>query len=245
MHQCALTYKMGVPPQESLMKIAVLGTGVVAKTIAGKLASIGHEVVLGTRDPATTMARTDPDSFGQPPVSEWRDSHPSVGLETFAAAAAGAEVIVNATAGAIGTAALELAGADNLDGKILIDISNPLDFSKGFPPSLSVCNDDSLGERIQRAFPGARVVKTLNTVNATLMVDPGQLAEGDHTMFVAGNDAAAKQAVSGFLREWFGWKDVLDLGDISNARGTEMVLPLWTRIYASTGNPMFAFKVVR
>jgi len=227
------------------MNIAVLGTGVVAKTIAGKLASIGHEVVLGTRDPDATMERTDPDGFGQPPVSEWRKSHPSVGLETFAAAAAGAELIVNATAGAIGTAALDLASSANLDGKILIDISNPLDFSQGFPPLLSVCNDDSLGEQIQRAFPGARVVKTLNTVNAHLMIDPGQLADGDHTMFVAGNDADAKASVSGYLREWFGWKDVLDLGDLSNARGTEMVLPLWTRIYGATQNPMFAFKVVR
>ena len=227
------------------MKIAILGTGPVAKTLAGKLASLSHDVVLGTRDPSATMARKEPDTFGLPPVAQWRKDNPSVGLATFADAAARAEVIFNASAGAAGLAPLEAAGASNLDGKILIDVSNPLDFSKGMPPSLTVCNDDSLGEKIQRAFPGAKVVKTLNTVNAFLMIDPGQLKDADHTMFVSGNDAGAKAAVTGYLKDWFGWKDVMDLGDISNARGTEMLLPLWARVYTSTNNPMFAFKVVR
>lgn len=219
------------------MKIAILGTGPVAKTHAGNLASLRHDVVPGTRDPAAAMARKEPDNFGQPPVAEWRKDNPSVGLATFADAAAAAEIVINASAGA--------AGAANPDGKIVIDLSNPLDFSRGMPPSLTVCNDDSLGEQIQRAFPGAKVVKTLNTVNAFLMVDPSQLKDADQTMFVAGNDAHAKEAVTGYLKTWFGWKDVMDLGYISNARGTEMLLPLWARIYTSTNNPTFAFKVVR
>jgi predicted dinucleotide-binding enzyme len=227
------------------MKIAILGTGMVGKVIAAKLASIGHDVVLGTRDPEATLRRTDPDMAGQPAIAEWRKSHPTVRLETFEQAAAGAELVINASSGANAVGILERVGAKNLDGKILIDISNPLDFSKGMPPSLSICNDDSLGERIQRAFPNVKVVKTLNTVNAFLMVDPGQLRGGEHTMFVCGNDAQAKAAVTGYLTEWFGWKDILDLGDITNARGTEMLLPIWVRIYGKLQNPMFAFQVVR
>ena len=227
------------------MKIAILGTGMVGKVLAGKLSSIGHDVVLGTRDPEATMARTDPDMAGQPAIAEWRKDHPTVRLETFEQAAAAAELVINAGSGANAIGMLELAGAKNLDGKIVIDISNPLDFSKGMPPSLSICNDDSLGERVQRAFPNAKVVKALNTVTAFLMVDPGQLRDGQHTMFVAGNDAQAKAAVTGYLTEWFGWKDVIDLGDITNARGTEMLLPLWVRIYGALQSPMFAFQVVR
>jgi predicted dinucleotide-binding enzyme len=227
------------------MKIAVLGTGVVGKTMAGKLSSLGHEVVLGTRDPAATLQRSEPGMFGDPPVSAWLADYPSVKVATFTEAAAGAELVLNATSGQATLAALEAAGADNLEGKVLMDLANPLDFSQGMPPRLTVCNDDSLGEQVQRAFPGARVVKTLNTVTAALMVDPGALREGRHTMFVSGNDAGAKATVTNLLTEGFGWRDVLDLGDISTARGTEMVLPLWTRIYGATGNPIFAFEVVR
>lgn len=227
------------------MKIAVLGTGVVGKVIAAKLSSLGHDVVVGTRDPAATIARSEPGPYGDPPFAAWLGQNPGVRVDTFAAAAAHAEMVVNATSGRGALEALALAGAERLDGKVLVDISNPLDFSKGMPPTLSVCNDDSLGEQIQRAFPGARVVKTLNTVNAWIMVDPRSLASGDHTMFVCGNDAGAKAQVVSLLREGFGWSDVLDLGDISNARGTEMLLPLWVRIYGATQNPMFSIKVVR
>ena len=122
--------------------------------------------------------------------------------------------------------------------------TDPLDFSKGMPPSLTVCNTDSLGEQIQRAFPQTKVVKTLNTMNAYLMVGPKQLADGGHTVFLSGNDAGAKQAVTKLL-ESFGWKDIFDLGDISTARGTEMILPIWVRIFGATKNPMFQFKLVR
>jgi 8-hydroxy-5-deazaflavin:NADPH oxidoreductase len=226
------------------MRIAVLGTGVVGQTVAGKLASLGHEVALGTRDPAATLARTEPGAFGNPSFADWSRANPAVRVATFADAASGAELVVNASAGAASLQVLAQAGAENLDGKILVDISNPLDFSQGMPPRLTVCNDDSLGEQIQRAYPGAKVVKTLNTVNAFLMVDPRQLADGEHTMFVCGDDPEAKAQVTGLL-EAFGWKDVIDLGGISMARGTEMMLPLWVRIWGATQNPMFSFRVVR
>lgn len=226
------------------MQFAVLGTGVVGKTIAAKLVALGHDVALGTRDPAATRARTAPGAYGDGPLSDWLTANPAVRLATFAEAARDGEIVVNATSGQATLAALEAAGADHLAGKVLLDLSNPLDFSAGMPPRLFVCNDDSLGEQIQRAFPAARVVKTLNTVNAHLMVDPGQLRDGHHTMFLSGDDASAKATARELLGA-FGWTDVIDLGGISTARGTEMVLALWTRVWVATKNPMFAFAVVR
>lgn len=226
------------------MKMGVFGTGTVGQAIADKLAELGHSVVVGTRDPAATLARAAPDAYGNPPFKVWLEKHPGIELGTLAQAGAHGELLVNATMGAGSLAALEAAGANNLAGKILVDISNPLDFSKGMPPSLTVCNTDSLGEQIQRAFPAAKVVKTLNTMNAYLMVGPTQLAGGDHTIFVSGNDAAAKSTVTQLLQS-FGWKDIMDLGDITTSRGTEMLLPIWVRIWGATQNPMFSFKVVR
>lgn len=225
-------------------KIGVLGTGVVGQMIASRLAELGHSVFVGTRDPEATLARSEPDNFGRPPFKDWRNEHPQVEFGTFAQAAAHGELVVNATSGAGALEALKLAGEDNLAGKVLVDISNPLDFSRGMPPRLTVCNDDSLGEEIQRTFPRTKVVKTLNTLNAYLMVGPGQLADADHTVFVSGNDGQAKTTVTELLQS-FGWKDVLDLGDITTARGTEMLLPIWARIWMGTGNPTFNFKVVR
>lgn len=227
------------------MKIAVLGTSIVGKTLADKLASLGHDVVIGTRDPAASRARTAPGTFGEPSLAAFLADHPQIGLATFADAARHGELVVNATSGVGTLDALRRAGADNLDGKVLVDISNPLDFSRGMPPTLTVCNDDSLGEQVQRAFPAARVVKTLNTVNAWLMVAPEMLGGGDHTMFVCGDDAGAKAAVTALLKDGFGWKDVLDLGGIAMARGTEMYLPLWVRLYGTLQNPNFSIKVVR
>jgi predicted dinucleotide-binding enzyme len=225
------------------MKIAVLGTGPVGQTVAAKLSELGHSVFVGTRDPAATLARTEPDMFGNPPFKVWRDKHLSIEFGTFAQAAAHGEMVVNSTSGTGSMEALKAAG-ENLNDKILIDIANPLDFSKGMPPSLTVCNTVSLGEQIQRAFPRAKVVKTLNTMNAYLMVGPQKLANGDHTVFVSGNDLAAKEGVMGLLKS-FGWQDIVDLGDITTARGTEMMLPVWVRIYGATKNPMFSFKLVR
>jgi hypothetical protein len=227
------------------MNIGILGTGIVAKTVAGKLDALGHTVKLGTRDPKVTLARGEPDMAGGPPLRTWLESHPRVSLGTHAEAAAHGEIVVHALSGQGAIAGLRSAGAAALAGKILVDISNPLDFSKGMPPSLSVANTDSLGEQIQRELPDTRVVKTLNTVNAFLMVDPQQLAGGDHSMVVCGNDAGAKTTVTRMLKEWFGWKDVIDLGDITNARGSEMWLPLWVRLYGALQTPMFNIKVVR
>ena len=227
------------------MNLAVLGSGMVAKSIAGKLDSLGHIVKIGTRDPRATLARAEPDMAGGPPLRTWLEAHPRVTLGTYAEAAADGAVVFNALSGEGALAGLELAGADRLANKVLVDISNPLDFSRGFPPTLAIANTDSLGERIQRAFPSTRVVKTLNTVNAFLMVDPRQLADGEHTMVLCGDDASAKVEVTTILKEWFGWRDVIDLGDISNARGTEMWLPLWVRLYGALKTPMFNMRIVR
>lgn len=227
------------------MKFGILGTAVVGKTLAARLAGNGHDVMIGTRDPAASRARTEKGAFGDAPLSEVLAQNPSLKLGTFAEAAAHGEIVINATGGTVSLEVLGQAGAENLAGKILMDISNPLDFSKGFPPRLSVCNDDSLGEQIQRAFPAAKVVKTLNTVNAWVMVAPQQLAGGDHTMFVCGDDADAKAEVTRLLCDEFGWRDVIDLGGIGMARGTEMYLPLWVRMFGALKNPMFSIKVVR
>ena len=224
------------------MKIGIIGSGVVGQTLGAKLAERGEAVVLGTRSPDNLG---DKRGFGKP-LEEWSKSAGSnARIGTFADAAAHGEIVMNATSGTVSLEALRLAGERNLSGKILIDISNPLDFSKGFPPSLSVCNTDSIGEQIQRAFPDAKVVKTLNTTNAMVMVDPGKVAGGDHHLFVSGNDAAAKARVTELLGQWFGWRHVIDLGDITTARGAEMMLPIWLRLMGTLGTPMFNFKIAR
>jgi len=226
------------------MKIAVLGTGTVGQALAGRLAELGHEVAVGTRDVAATMARIEPDGMGNPAYAVWARSHPQVRLATFAGAAAGAELIVNATSGTAAMDVLTAAGREHLAGKVLLDIGNPLDFSAGFPPTLFIKDTDSLGERIQREFPELKVVKSLNTMNANLMVHPRQLADGEHTAFVSGNDADAKRTVIGLL-ESFGHTDVIDLGDITTARGAEMILPIWLRLMGALNTPTFNFKIVR
>jgi 8-hydroxy-5-deazaflavin:NADPH oxidoreductase len=225
------------------MKIGVFGTGVVGRAIAGRLFAGGHNVCVGTRDPAATMVKSEPDRMGTPPFKVWKEQHNGVELVTIAQAAAHGELLVNAMSGVGSVDALKLAG-EALSGKVLIDIANPLDFSKGMPPTLAVCNTDSLGEQIQRAFPALKVVKSLNTVNANLMLAPKTLADGDHTMFVCGNDAGAKATVTTLLQS-FGWKDIVDLGDITAARGTEMYLPLWLRSWGAVKTPTFSIKLVR
>lgn len=225
------------------MKIAVLGTGMVGQAIAGRLHELGHTVVIGTRDPAATLARTEPDGMGNPPFSAWRAAHESVAVATLADAAASAELVVNASSGAVSLDLLGLAGADNLAGKVLVDIANPLDFSHGFPPTLFVKDTDSLGEQIQRAFPETKVVKTLNTLNASLMVDPKSLGESS-SIFVSGDDSQAKATVVSLLQS-FGHDDVIDLGPLETARGTEMLLPIWLRLMGTLGTGTFNFKIVR
>ena len=226
------------------MNIAVLGTGTVGRTIAGKLSELGHVVVVGTRDPQATVARTESDAMGNPPYSAWQGENPAVRLAPFAEAAAFGELVVLATSGSGALDALTRAGAENLAGKVLLDISNPLDGSQGFPPTLFVKDTDSLAEQLQRAFPAVRVVKSLNTMTAAVMVDPGRVSGGEHSVFVSGDDEEAKRTVASLLED-FGHTDVIDLGDLSTARGAEMYLPLWLRLMGSLGTPFFNIKVVR
>ena len=225
------------------MRVGVLGTGTVGRAISAKLRELGHDVVIGTRDPIELMERTEPDARGNDPFAVWQERHPDIGIAAFRDAAEHGELLVNATAGAGSLDALRAAGEDVVGGKILIDIANPLDFSRGMPPSLFVSNTDSLAEQIQREFPAARVVKTLNTVTAAVMVDPGTIANGHHTIFVSGDEKEAKREVIGLL-EAFGWKDVLDLGPLPTARAAEMYLPLWVAVMMERG-PLFNVAVVQ
>lgn len=213
------------------MKIGVLGSGMVGQTVGAKLVELGHEVIIGTRDPQK--------------LAEWAKTvKGSVTIGSFAEAASSGELIFLATNGVGTLNALELVGKSNFDGKVVIDISNPLDFSKGFPPSLTVCNTDSLGEQVQRALPNAKIVKSLNTVTAALMVD-ASLLPGEHVIYVAGNDAAAKKQVTDILKNWFKWQAVVDVGDITSARATEMILPIWVRLYGAFQTPLFNFQIVK
>jgi 8-hydroxy-5-deazaflavin:NADPH oxidoreductase len=214
------------------MRIAILGTGIVGQTIGKRLVELGHQVTMGSRSATNEKAVKWAGSAGA-----------GAGHATFADAAAGAEIVFNCTGGGVSLSALREAGARNLSGKILVDVANPLDFSRGMPPSLTVCNTDSLGEEIQRAFPEAKVVKTLNTMNAAVMVNPS-LVPGGHDVFMSGNDASAKVAVAELLRS-FGWRNVIDLGDITTSRGVEMLLPIWLRLMGVLKTPQFNFHIAR
>ena len=214
------------------MRVAVLGTGIVGRTLASALLSNGHEVRLGSRSAGNEAAVAWAEQIGGP-ASEG----------TFADAAGFGEIVINATAGAASLLALQAAGFEQLAGKVLLDVANPLDSSRGTPPTFTVCNDDSLGEQIQRALPDVRVVKTLKTVTAALMVDP-RLVEGPHTIFVAGDDPGAKAQTMELLQE-FGWPagSILDLGDITAARGMEMYMALWLRLWGAAGTPVLNVEV--
>ena len=218
------------------MKIAVLGTGMVGEAIGSRLIELGHEVRMGSRTADNEKAKA---------FVAKENGKASAG--TFADVAAFGEIIFNCTAGAASVEALKMVGEANINGKIIVDIANPLDFSHGMPPSLipELSNTHSLGEEIQKTFPSAKLVKTLNTMWCGLMVNPAMIGGGDHTNFICGNDADAKQQVKALLNE-FGWKNenILDLGDISSARGTEAVLPVWLRIWNATQNGAFNFKVI-
>jgi 8-hydroxy-5-deazaflavin:NADPH oxidoreductase len=217
-----------------MKKIGVLGTGIVGKTIGSKLIQLGYEVKMGSRTANNEKALAWVSANGK-----------TASAGTFADAAAFGEIIFNCTKGDVVLQILEQAGRENFKGKILIDVSNPLDFSKGMPPTLipSLTNTNSLAEEIQKLLPDAKLVKTLNIVNCEVMVD-AQKSGGDPTMFVSGNDTAAKAEVKKIL-DSFGWKDIIDLGDITTARGTEMLLPIWLRTWQATGSGNFAFKIVR
>jgi|SRR5664280_13276 len=230
------------------MKIAIIGTGAVGKTIASKLVELSHNVMIGTRNVSEKTASTEKDLYGNPPFSEWLKSNSKVRLGSFAEAAAFGELVVNATNGGNSVTALILAGAKNLAGKVLIDIANPLDFSNGMPPSLlpGLNNTNSLGEEIQKTFPETMVVKTLNTMWCGLMINPNLIGKGDHVNFISGNSEEAKAKVKKLLNE-LGWpdKNILDLGDITGARGTESMLPVWVRVMGILKNGAFNFRIVR
>lgn len=227
------------------MKIAVFGTGAVGRTLSVRLAGLGHKVMLGTREVAATANRQDKDMYGGPSFKEWYASNKEINLGTFADAALFGDIIFNATNGNHTISALTLAGS-GINGKTLVDVTNPLDFSSGMPPVLipALSNTNSLGEEIQQTFPLVKVVKALNTMWNGLMVNPGMIANGDHNVFICGNDDGAKKQVKEILYE-FGWKDesIMDLGDITASRGMEMVLPLWLRIMMKFGNGAFNFKI--
>jgi predicted dinucleotide-binding enzyme len=226
------------------MRIAVLGTGIVGRVIASRLAELGHDVTIGTRDVSVLLARTERDRMGNEPFVAWRARNPQVALGSFAEAATAGELVVNATNGAGSLDALQAAGAEHLNDKVLIDVANALDFSRGMPPSLLSCNTDSLAERIQRSFPAAKVVKTLNTVNPFMMANPSLITGGEHAVFVSGNDETAKARVTEILRA-FGWRQIIDLGDITSARGPEMYVPLWFRLLGALETRAFNISVVR
>ena len=226
------------------MKIGIIGSGAVAQTLGAKLIELGHDVVLGTRDPS----KLDEKKNMTGTLREWLANVSKTAkkgkVATFQDAAAHGELLFCAVHGQNSVEALQLAAADKVGTKVLIDTSNELDFSKGMPPGALASQSNCLGERIQAAFPNLKVVKSLNTIGAPVMVAPQTLAGGEHTVFVSGNDVAAKAAVAELLKS-FGWKDVLDLGDIASARGPEMYMAMWLRLWGATGTGMVNVKVVR
>jgi 8-hydroxy-5-deazaflavin:NADPH oxidoreductase len=223
------------------MKIGIIGAGSVGQTIGKALADKGHDVVVGIRKVSPEELAKER-NWAQPLDAWLKTTKAKVG--TFAEAAAHGEILFNVTQGASSIDALTQAGAAHMKGKTLIDVANPLDFSRGMPPSLHphLSNTTSLGEEIQKAFPDVKVVKAFNTVAAAVMVDANNVAE-PHDLFVCGNDDGAKETVKKMAREQFGWKSFVDLGDISGARGQEAILHIWVRLWGIKGTPMFNLHV--
>jgi predicted dinucleotide-binding enzyme len=226
------------------MKIGIIGSGVVAQTLGAKLIELGHDVVLGTRDPAKLDEKKNMAGTLREWLAKVNKANKKGKVATFQEAAAHGDLLFSATHGQASIEALKLAAADKVGTKVLIDTGNELDFSKGMPPGALASQSNCLGERIQAAFPNLKVVKSLNTIGAAVMVAPQALAGGEHTVFVSGNDVPAKAAAAELLKS-FGWKDVLDLGDISSARGPEMYMAMWLRLWGATGTGMINVKVVR
>jgi predicted dinucleotide-binding enzyme len=224
------------------MKIGIIGGGGVGQTLGSGLIALGHQVTLGIRSPSDEEL-AKPRAQGKP-LAEWIAATGGA-VATMAEAASGADLVINATHGEASIAALTLAGADNLAGKVLIDVANPLDFSKGFPPALSAeySGHTSLGEQIQAAFPAAHVVKAFNTIGAAIMTNPG-LVKGEHDLFICGNDAGAKATVAA-LAQSLGWSLVPDLGDIKGARAQETLVLVWLQLIGTTGGTLHNLHVAR
>jgi predicted dinucleotide-binding enzyme len=214
------------------MKIGMLGTGMVGETLGTKFVQLGHQVKMGSR------------SANNESAGKWASKNGSnASIGTFAEATAFGEIVFLCLKGDAELEVVRSVGAGVFLSKIVVDVSNPLDFSRGMPPSLSICNTNSLGEEVQKALPSAKVVKTLNIVNCEVMIEPGKAGE-QPTMFICGNDAEAKGRVTALLKT-LGWTDIIDLGDITKSRSTEMLLPVWLSLMQTLGHPYFGFKVVR
>ena len=222
------------------MVVAVLGTGMVGQAHAERMAELGHEVTIGTRSVKKALARMEPGRMTEP-FGVWAKKHKTVKVAAFSDAARHSEHIINALSGQAALKVLKSLRSE-LAGKVLVDISNPLDFSSG-ELKLFFVNDDSLGEQIQKALPATYVVKAFNTMNATVQVNPKSVASGDHHLFVAGNDKKAKAEVAKLAKS-YGWKNIVDLGDIKSARGMEMILPIWVNLFGIMGTAQFNFKIV-
>jgi predicted dinucleotide-binding enzyme len=223
------------------MKVGIIGSGVVAQTLGAKLVELGHDVVLGTRDPK----KLDEKKNMAGTLNEWLASVKNKAkIVTFKEAAAHGEILINATHGQASVDALKMAEADKVGPKVLIETANELDFSKGMPPRALSSQDRSVAINIQKAFPNLKVVKSLNTIGANLMVNPKALKGGEHTMFMSGNDKDAKVKVSEILKS-FGWTDIMDLGPIEMAHGQEMLMAMWVALYSSLQNGMIGIKVQR
>ena len=212
-------------------QVGVLGSGEVGRRLAAGFGSRGHDVMIGSRDP------------DKPELREWLSSDGAgVKAGTFQEAAAHGELLVLAVLGNAAQQAIADAGAENFSGKVVIDAMNPLDFSGGFPPKLSISGEDSLGERVQRALPDAKVVKAFNTIGNPYFVDP-RFSEGQPTMLIAGDDEGAKRTV-GDLLAGFGWSDVVDLGGIEGARELEAICIAWVKIGGRRGSWDHGFKLL-
>lgn len=220
------------------MNIGVLGTGMVGETIATALVQKGHQVCIGSRNAHNEKG------------AAWVKKNSKNGSQgDFGAAAAFGELVFLCLNGEHTLEAIRSIDSVHLQQKILIDLTNPLDFSQGMPPRIleGMGNSNSLGEEVQKTLPNTYVVKTLNTITAKLMVEPKLVNGGDHTLFICGNHTDAKNKVKHFLVDTFGWKpaQVLDLGGIEAARGTEAYVPFWVGIMQAMGTPMFNVKVVQ
>lgn len=214
------------------MKIAVLGTGMVGEALASRLAGLGHQVTMGARDAANEKA------------AAWAAGSGGR-ADDFAGAARDADMVILATLGSAALDAAHAAGTEALAGKVLMDVTNPLDMSAGFPPTLLAdrINTTSAAEALQAAFPRARVVKALNTMSCEIMVAPERVP-GPHDVFLCGNDPEAKAQVAALLSQ-MGWADPIDLGDLQAARGTEMLMPMWLRLYRHFGDARFNWHIAR
>ncbi len=212
-------------------RVGVLGSGEVGRRLAAGFRSRGHDVMIGSRDP------------GKPELREWL-SGDGAGIQagTFAQAAAHGELLVLAVLGNAAEEAIADAGADNFSGKVVIDAMNPLDFSGGFPPKLSVTGEDSLGERVQRALPDANVVKAFNTIGSPYFVNP-KFSAGDPTMLIAGDDERAKRTVGDVLAD-LGWSDTVDIGGIEGSRELEAICIAWVKIGGARGSWDHGFKLL-